>query len=170
MKKALFVILSFILVVPLFAGQPTTTRVKQNNSGRYRTVKHTFTATTSLDSIIILNKNSNPVDTGDFEANRTIFVLQFATAEATASQSDFDVLWQVSAVDDASATIFPVVSAVPVDWATVETDQNDNSLGWAATFDAAAYKGMKVRAILAEADSGADAAVAIEAYLTYPRN
>lgn len=170
MKKALLVILSFVLVVPLFAAQPTTTRVKQNNSGRYRTVKHTFTATTGLDSIIILNKNNNPIDTGDFEVNRTTFVLQFNTAEATASQSDFDVLWQVSSVDDASATIFPVSSAAPVDWVTVETDQNDDLVAWAATFDAAAYKGMKVRAILAEADASNDVAVAIEVYLTYPRN
>lgn len=169
MKKALFVILSFVLVVPVFAAQPTTTRVSQNAGGNYRIEKHTFTATTGLDSIIILGRNDDPIGTHDFKVNRTTFVLQFNTAEATAANSDWNVLWQVSAVEDASATIFPVVSAVPVDWVTVETDVNSDLLQWAATFDAAAYKGMKVRAILAENNADSDAAVAIEAYLVYPR-
>lgn len=169
MKKLILglVLLSFANV---FAAQPTTTRAREKGVGgaRHRVVKHTFTATTALDSIIILNENSNPPETNDLEVNRTIYKLQFNTAEATANNSDWDVLWQVSAVQNASATIFPVVSAVPVDWVTVETDQNDDLLQWVATFDAAAYKGMRLRAILAEANADSDAAVAIEAYFVYP--
>ena len=171
MKKALFVILSFVLVVPLFSGQPTTTRARESGVGgdRYRVTKHTFTSTTSLDSIIILNKNNNAPDTDGLEANRTIFTLQFNTAEGTASNSDFTVLWQVSAIADAVATTLTAVAATRADWVTVETDVNTDLLSWVVTFDAAAYKGQKVRAILAEADSGSDSAVAIEAYFTYPR-
>ena len=171
MKKTLISLLLLVFALPLLANQPTTTRTKLKGMGdpRYRVVKHTFTATTSLDSVIILAEDSTLVETGGLEVNRTIFTLQFNIAEATASTSDWDVLWQVSSVKDASATIFPVVSAVPIDWITVETDQNDNSLGWVAVFDAASYKGMRVRAILAEADASTDTAVAIEAYFTYPR-
>ncbi len=171
MKRTLITLLLLVFALPLVAGQPITTRERLKGMGdpRYRVIKHTFTASTNLDSVIILAEDSTLVETGDLEVNRTIFTLQFAIAEATASTSDWDVLWQVSSVKDASATIFPVVSAVPIDWITVETDQNDNSLGWVATFDAAAYKGMRVRAILSEADASTDTAVAVEVYYTYPR-
>lgn len=167
MKKTLFTFLLFLVAVPLFASQPTTTRTAQKgfSGNRYKTVKHTFTATTSLDTILVLDKDSRAIDAGDLEVNRTILTLQFQTAEATAANSDWDVLWQVSSVSDASSTTF----ASGDDWTTVETDQNDNSISWIATFDAASYKGMRIRALLAEADATADAAVAIEAYFKYPR-
>jgi len=169
MKKTIMV-MCLLFAASAFASQPTTTRTLQRGIGgaRYNIVKHTFTATTGLDTIIVLNENGNAFDSEDLEVNRTIYSVQFQTAETTAANSDFNVLWQVSAVVDASATVFPGQSG-QYDWTTVETDANANSLSFVATFDAANYKGMKVRALLAESDALADAAVAIEAYVTYPR-
>ena len=171
MRKTLITLLLLVFALPLLANQPTTTRTRLKGMGdpAYRVVKHTVTASTGLDSVMILAEDATLVETADLKVNRTIFTLQFNIAQATASKSDWDVLWQVSSVKDASATLFPVVSVVPIDWITVETDQNDNSLGWVATFDSASWKGMRVRAILAEADDSTDEADAIEVYYTYPR-
>lgn len=168
MKKTLIGILSLVLALPLMASQPTTTRAKSYDSERYRVDLNSFTATTGFDSIIVLNRSDVSVETGGFEANRTIFCLQFVTNQTTASKSDWDVLWQVSGVQSGLLqTVFPSESGY-LDWNTVETDQNDNSLSWVATFDAAAYKGMRVRAILAEADDSTDEADEIEVYFVYP--
>lgn len=172
MKKRLIgTLLIFLLVsAGIYAAQMAETRSKERKEGHYETTKITVTATTALDSAIVLNKDSVPVETGDLVANRTIFTLQFLTAETTAGQSDWDVLWQVSAVQTALLNeVFPGQTG-EFDWTTVETDQNDDSVSWVATFDAASYLGMRVRAIFAEADATNDAAVAIELYFTYPLN
>lgn len=168
--KYLTFVLLVAFVAPLLGGQPTTTRAKETGVGgnRYRSVQNSFTATTSLDTIIVLDSNDNALATEDMEVNRTIFQLQFQTAETTQANSDWDVLWQVSGVEDASATTLTATSILN-DFTTVETDQFDNLRSWMATFDAAAYKGCKVRALLCEAATDADAAVAIEVYLIYPR-
>lgn len=172
MKKieSLAFILLVAFVVPLWAGQPTTTRAKESSVGgsRYRSVLNSFTSTTSLDTVIVLDSNDKAFSTEDNEVSRTIFQIQFQTAETTASQSDWDVLWQVSGVNDAAATTLTATSILN-DFTTVETDEFDNNLSWVATFDAAAYKGCKVRALLSEANADSDAAVAIEAYIIYPR-
>lgn len=170
MKRKLIVALFMFILVSagIYAAQMAETRSKERKEGKYETTKILVTATTGLDSAIVLNKDNVPVETAHFEVNRTIFTLQFLTAEATAANSDWDVLWQVSAVQTGLLNeVFPGETG-EFDWTTVETDQNDNSVSWVATFDAAAYKGMRVRAVLAEADASADAAVAIELYFTYP--
>jgi len=171
MKKTLIGLLFLLLAsAVIYAAQMAETRSKERKEGHYETTKITVTATTGLDSAIVLNKDNVPVETGDLVANRTIFTLQYLTAETTANDSDFDVLWQVSAVQTGLLNeVFPG-EVGEFDWTTVETDQNDNSVSWVATFDAAAYKGMRVRAVLAEAATDADAAVAIEVYFTYPLN
>ena len=168
-RKLIGALLIFLLVsAGIYAAQMAETRSREKKEGKYETTRILVTATTALDSAIVLNKDNVPVETGDLVANRTIFTLQFLTAEATANNSDFDVLWQVSAVLRGRLNeVFPGETG-EFDWTTVETDQNDNSVSWVATFDAAAYKGMVVRAILAEADETSDSAVAIELYFTYP--
>lgn len=173
MKRRLIGTLLILLLVSagIYAAQMAETRSKEHTEGKYRTVKITLTTTTGLDSAIVLNEDNVPFETGDLEVNRTIFTLQFQSTETVAqvNDSDFDVLWQVSAVKSGRLNeVFPTESGY-LDWITVETDQNDNSIGWVSTFDAAAYKGMRVRAILAETSTSADRVVNLELYLTYPR-
>ena len=167
--KKLITVVFMLFAVAVFAAEPTVTRTLQRGVGgaRFNSVLNSFTATTGLDTIVVLNENGNAFNSSDLEVNRTIYAVQFQTTETTAANSDFTVLWQVSAVRDASSSVFPGSSG-QYDWTTVETDANANSLSFVATFDAAAYKGMKVRALLAETDATADAAVAIEAYALYP--
>jgi hypothetical protein len=141
MKKIKYLVFALLVafVVPLWAGQPTTTRAKQSGVGgnRYRSVLNSFTSTTSLDTVIVLDSNDNALPTEDMEVSRTIFQIQFQTAETTPSQSDWDVLWQVSGVSNAAATTLTATSILN-DFTTVETDEFDDDLSWVATFDAAA--------------------------------
>lgn len=174
MKKTLIGTLLILLLVSagIYAAQMAETRTRERGEGNYETTRITLTTTTGLDSAIVLNKDNVPVETGHFVANRTIFTLQFQSTETVAqvADSDFDVLWQVSAVQSGLLNeVFPTEAGY-LDWITVETDQNDNSIGWVATFDAASYKGMRVRAILGEADTSSDRVVSLELYFTYPLN
>jgi len=171
MKK---IFATFLLLVvfagSVFAAQPTATRSNEYRKGHYVVVDNSFTATTGLDTVVILTSGDIAVPTWDLEtADSTFFAIQFKTAETTGTSSDWDVLWQVtgesSPVNDAGLD-----DADVTDWITVETDQNDNSLAWVATFKATAYLGYRIRAVLAEADASADAAVAITARFKYRRN
>ena len=168
--KALFLVIFILYAVALFANIPTTTRANSISQRNTRTVIHTFTATTGLDSIFILDASANAFETSDLGPNNTVYSINFQTAETTASQSDFDVVWQVSGQTDADADAnIGAIALSEGDWVTVETDQNDNSISWNATFDAVNYRGMKVRAVLSEANADSDAAVAIEVSINYPR-
>ena len=173
MKRKLIGTLLILLLVSagIYAAQMTETRSKERSDGKYRTVKLTMTTTAALDSAIILNEDNVPFETGHLEVNRTTFTLQFQSAETLAqiTDSDFSVLWQVSAVQSGLLNEVFIGEVGHLDWTTVETDVNDDAINWVATFDAAAYKGMRVRAVLAETSSSADRVVALELYLTYPR-
>ena len=171
-SKILAFLLLIVFAVPLFAGQPTVTRANGISHKRYKSVIHTFTGVTGVaDTILVqLLTGSRAVafETADLEVNRTVFVITFQTDEATANDSDFDVLWQVSGQPDASNAAFPGM-VVAEDWHTVELDQNDDSLDWVATFDAQNYKGMKVQAVLCEVGTPSKTP-AIEVTVLYPRN
>ncbi len=166
--KILAFLLLIVFAVPLFAGQPTVTRSDGILQVRYRTVIHTFTGVTGVaDTILVLSAKAVAFETADLEVNRTVFVITFQTDETTDTDSDFDVLWQVSGQPDASNVAFPGMG-IAEDWHTVETDQNDNSLDWVATFDAQNYKGLKVQAVLCEVGTPATTP-AIEITVLYPR-
>lgn len=165
MRKILLAVLAVMLVFASLvqAGEPTTTRTKDNESGPYKTYKHTYTATTSLDTVLIANKNGNPVDLGDLAVNRTIYTVAFQSAEGTATNVDKVVEWQVSAVSDAATGISDAL-----DWVTIESDSINNATAAVHTFDAASYKGMRLRALLRDTQDTTDTAVAEEVYFTVP--
>jgi len=167
-RTSVITILVIVFALPLLAFPQTVTRIIDiDNNKHYKTVKHTFTATTGLDTVLLQLANSTAFETTDLKVNSTVYAVHFQTAEGTAANSDFNVLWQVSSATDASNVAFPGM-VIARDWVTVETDQNDDSLAWVATFDAQNYKGYKLQAVLAESSTSADAAVAIEAGVKYP--
>lgn len=169
MKRILSFLLVAVFAASLFGAQPTVTRSNEYRKGDYVVVDNSFTATTGLDTICVLSSDDQAIPTWDLEtADSVFFAIQFKTAETTANNSDWDVLWQVSGessvVNDDSLD-----TADTVDWLTVETDQFDNDLEWVATFKCTAYLGYRIRAVLAEADGTADAAVAITTRFKYKR-
>lgn len=162
MKSKLFAVLALLLLVltiDVGADTPTVTRAKDYSpAGSYHSVKNTWTSTTNSDSVLILNGNGGVFETAHHTVNNTIFKLLFNSAEGTASSVDKVVKWQVSAVSDAGSGISDVT-----DWVIAETDSINNSNLAVATFDAANYKGMKVRVLLH--DTANNSAVAEEAYI-----
>lgn len=169
MKKITTLLVFLIFAVFIMGSTPTVTRNSgaQQKTKDFRTVTHTYTATTSLDSVLLLNESGNPVDVEvDVDiASDVTFKVHFQSAEGTASKVDKVIEWFVSGKASPATGI-----GSNGDWVEIEEDSINNATSSIQTFDASSYRGMKVRALLRDTQDGTDTAVAEEVEFTYPRS
>lgn len=160
------VIIYSLLMVSVYGSTPTVTRTKGSSvRGKYNVYKNTYTSTTGKDTVIVLDADGNAFEVGDLmsQADKVI-LLQFQSAEGTASSVDKDVLWQGTLVSDADATIL-----TGNDWITLETDQQDNANTWLVTIDLDSNPIVKLRAVVLDTATLGATAVAEELYIKIPR-
>ena len=168
MKRLFSLVVLLAIVVFTMGSTPTVTRDSgsQQKTKRFRTVTHTYTASTTLDTVLVLNESGNPIDlevNADVASDAT-FKIHFQSAEGTATNVDKVIEWQVS------GKARPATGhAADGDWFVAETDSINNLTKSVQTFDASSYRGMKVRALMRDTQDGTDTAVAEEVEFTYPK-